>query len=61
MSNAPCFGCGDRNPGCHDICERYKIYQESRKVHNYNVFKKRNEEKEVEDFQLHKFHKNKRK
>ena len=25
--NAPCRNCPDRNPGCHDQCERYQEYR----------------------------------
>lgn len=28
--NAPCYGCADREPLCHDRCERYLEYRESR-------------------------------
>ena len=25
--NAPCLNCVDRNPPCHDSCERYKDFR----------------------------------
>lgn len=26
-SGCPCKECGDRNPGCHDKCEKYKAWR----------------------------------
>ena len=28
MTRVPCKGCGERNPGCHDKCEKYLSYRE---------------------------------
>lgn len=28
--NAPCKDCKDRNPGCHDKCDKYLEYKKSR-------------------------------
>ena len=36
---APCYGCPDRYPGCHDHCDKYKEWKAK-----YEEGKKRSEE-----------------
>ena len=36
---APCYGCPDRYPGCHDHCDKYKEWKAK-----YDEAKKRSEE-----------------
>lgn len=34
--NAPCLGCKERHPACHDSCEKYKVWmceEKKRKDH----------------------------
>ena len=59
--DAPCLGCQERYPGCHGSCERYLEYQQSRKVYNYNISKKRNADRGADDFRLGNAHKLKNK
>ena len=42
---APCKGCQERNPGCHDRCGAYEKYRETvarknenLKAHEWNVY-----------------------
>jgi hypothetical protein len=28
MADAPCYGCQDRELGCHASCEKYKAYRQ---------------------------------
>jgi hypothetical protein len=39
--SVPCYGCGDRAPGCHGRCERYKGFEalraEARKQKEANI------------------------
>lgn len=30
MIKAPCKGCPDRSPACHDRCEKYRAFHEER-------------------------------
>ena len=36
MSKSPCFGCGEREVGCHSLCEKYIdfrfIYDEEQRI-----------------------------
>ncbi len=31
-NNAPCFGCPDREAGCHSVCEPYISYKAEREA-----------------------------
>ena len=39
---APCMGCNDRNPGCHDRCPRYREWAEMKSI----IRKNRSDDKE---------------
>jgi hypothetical protein len=52
MNNPPCYKCESRKVGCHSECERYKEYQSSRKVLNYTIYAKKQEERDIAEFRL---------
>ena len=37
VGSAPCYGCADREAGCHGKCDRYKEYKELHDAVRQNV------------------------
>lgn len=44
MTSNPCFGCTDREPGCHGKCDRYKDWSAQHRAEKDARFKQRQEE-----------------
>lgn len=37
---SPCYRCDNRSPGCHDICEVYKIWKEKQTKEKEDIRKR---------------------
>lgn len=41
MINSLCKDCPDRKPGCHTVCERYKLFKEQTHKEYVQRFRRR--------------------
>ncbi len=60
MTDSPCYECGNRNPGCHQICDRHMSWKAEHDAHKRKIWEAKAGDKLVDSFKIRQIAKTKK-